>query len=102
MLGETDTSPSTPEDTEDDEVTSIMSPCVPPDTIDDMVPKATSPSETCDAVLCSRPQTPTLEVVPSNLNSMQIQDAPMDDLTDRQSDTSSETASSISAHIVKA
>ena len=38
----------------------------------------------------------------SSLNAMQIQNTPVDDPMDRQSNTSSEATSSISAHIIKA
>ena len=55
-----------------------------------------------NVVLHSRPQTPTPDTVASSLNTMRIQDALMDDPTDRQSDTSSEAASSISSCIVRA
>ena len=101
LSDKTDTDLSVPEDSEDNEVTSIMSPQASPDATDDTVPKATSPLVSWNAVLCSRPQTFTPDTVTSSFHTMQIQDALMDDPTDRQSDTSSQATSSISARIVK-
>ena len=96
----TDTDPNAPEDSEDNEVTSITSPRASPDATNDTVPKTTSPLVTWNAVLHSRPQTLTPDTVTSSLHTMRIQDTPMDDPTDRQSDTSSEATSSISERIV--
>ena len=97
-----DTDLSAPEDLEDNEVTSITSPRASSDATDNTVPKTTSPLVTWNVVHHSRPQTPTPDTVTSSLHTMRIQDAPMDDPIDRQSNTSSEATSSISAHIVKA
>ena len=100
--GETDTSPSTPEDSGDDEIASITSPQAPPNVLNDTTPKMVLPPQTWKMVLHSQPQTQNPEVITLSLNAVQIQDTPMDDPTDRQSDASSETTSSISAHIMEA
>ena len=102
MPGKTDTSPSTLEDSGDDEIASITSPHVLPNALDNVAPKMILPPQTWEMVLHSQPQTPNPEAVTLSLNAMQIQDTPMDDPTDRQSDTSSEATLSISVHIMKA
>ena len=80
--GKTDTSPSTPEDSGDDEIASITSPQVPPNALDDTAPKMILPPQTWEMVLHSQPHTPNPEVVTSSLNTMQVQDTPMDDPMD--------------------
>ena len=60
------------------------------------------PPKTWEMILHSQPQTPNPETVTLSLKAMQIQDTPMDNPTDRQGDTSSEAASSISTCIMKA
>ena len=51
--GKTDTSPSTPEDSGNDEIASITSLQVPPDALDSMAPKTTLPPQTWEVVLHS-------------------------------------------------
>ena len=81
--GETDTSPSTPEDSGYNEIASITSPQVPPNALNDTVLKTILPPLTWETVLPSQPQTPNPEVVTLSLNAMQIQDTVMDDPTGR-------------------
>ena len=67
------------------------SPQVPPKALDNMAPKTILPPQTWETVSHSQPQTPNPEAATSSLNAIQIQDTPMDDPMDRQSDTSSST-----------
>ena len=83
VLGKTDTSPSTPEASGDDEIASITFPQALPGSLNNMAPKMISPPWTWETVLCNRPQTLNPEVVILSLNAIQIQDTLMDDPTDR-------------------
>ena len=99
--GKRDPDERTRDNTANEEVASRMSSQSPPTTEESTVPKVVP---TWDDVFGHRPQTPTpdeADMVTSGLNSMQIQEVHMEDVTDLHSDTSSETASSISAHIIK-
>ena len=102
---DTNGSPSHMEgDTADEEVTTLTASSPQQAMEEDMLPNLTAPSLTWDDVLHSRPQTPapdSADVVIMGLNSMQIHEATMEDINDQHSDTSSEAASSISAHIIK-
>ena len=81
--GETDTSPSTPEDLGDDKIASITSPQMSLDAPESTVLKMALPPKTWEMVLHSQPQSLNLEAVTSSLNGMQIQDTPMDNPTDK-------------------
>ena len=63
--GDTDTSPSTPEDSGDDEIASITSPQALPNALDNTAPKTILPPQTWETVLCSRPQTPNPKAITS-------------------------------------